>query len=50
VQTIGAYSVKTAAPSRDDDKQTRPSENRGPAVKLFDQGPTPLHPDQGPTP
>jgi cytochrome c oxidase cbb3-type subunit III len=50
VQTIGAYSTKTAAPSRDDDKQTRPSENRGPAAKLFDQGPTPVHPDQGPTP
>ena len=50
VQTIGAYSAKTAAPSRDDDKQTRPSENRTPAAKLFDQGPNPIHLDQGPTP
>jgi cytochrome c oxidase cbb3-type subunit 3 len=50
VQTIGAYSAKTAAPSRNDAKQTRPSENRAPAAALFDQGPTPPHPDQGPTP
>jgi cytochrome c oxidase cbb3-type subunit 3 len=50
VQTIGAYSAKTAAPGRDDDKQTRPAENRAPAAKLFDQGPKPVHLDQGPTP
>jgi cytochrome c oxidase cbb3-type subunit 3 len=50
VQTIGAYSAKTAAPGRDDGKQTRPAENRTPAAALFDEGPTPLHPDQGPTP
>jgi cytochrome c oxidase cbb3-type subunit 3 len=50
VQTIGAYSAKTAAPSRDDEKQTRPAENRAPAAMLFDQGPTPVHPEQGPTP
>jgi cytochrome c oxidase cbb3-type subunit 3 len=50
VQTIGAYSAKTAAPSRSDEKQSRPGENRAPAAMLFDQGPTPLHPDQGPTP
>jgi cytochrome c oxidase cbb3-type subunit 3 len=50
VQTIGAYSVKTAAPGRNDEKQTRPAENRGPAAKQFDQGPTPVHLDQGPTP
>jgi cytochrome c oxidase cbb3-type subunit 3 len=50
VQTIGAYRAKTAAPSRNDEKQTRPAENRAPAAKLFDEGPTPLHPDQGPTP
>jgi cytochrome c oxidase cbb3-type subunit III len=50
VQTIGAYSAKTAAPSRNDAKQTRPSENRAPAAILFDQGPTPVRPDQGPTP
>jgi cytochrome c oxidase cbb3-type subunit 3 len=50
VQTIGAYSAKTAAPSRNDEKQTRPAENRAPAAMLFDQGPTPVHLDQGPTP
>jgi cytochrome c oxidase cbb3-type subunit 3 len=50
VQTIGAYSAKTAAPSRNDDKQTRPAENRAPAAILFDEGPTPVHRDQGPTP
>jgi cytochrome c oxidase cbb3-type subunit 3 len=50
VQTIGAYSAKTAAPGRDDAKQTRPAENRAPAAALFDEGPTPLHPDQGPQP
>jgi len=50
VQTIGAYSAKTAAPSRSDEKQTRPAENRAPAAILFDQGPTPVHLDQGPTP
>jgi cytochrome c oxidase cbb3-type subunit III len=50
VQTIGAYTVKTAATGRDDDKQTRPAENRGPAILLFDEGPRPLHLDQGPTP
>ena len=50
VQTIGAYSAKTAAPSRNDEKQTRPAENRTPAAKSFDQGPTPFHPEQGPTP
>ena len=50
VQTIGAYSATTAAPSRNDEKHTRPSENRAPAAKHFDQGPTPVRPDQGPTP
>jgi len=50
VRTIGDYSPKTAAPSRDDGKQTRPAENRGPAIIHFDPGPNPLHPDQGPTP
>jgi cytochrome c oxidase cbb3-type subunit III len=48
VQTIGEYSAKTAAPGRNDDKHTRPAENRAPAAALFDQGPTPLHLDQGP--
>ncbi|CCD85409.1 conserved protein of unknown function; putative Cytochrome c, monohaem [Bradyrhizobium sp. ORS 285] len=50
VQTIGAYSARTAAPSRNDDKQTRPAENRAPAAILFNEGPTPVHPDQGPQP
>jgi cytochrome c oxidase cbb3-type subunit 3 len=50
IQTIGAYSAKTAAPGRNDDKQVRPAENRAPASILFDQGPTPLHVDQGPSP
>lgn len=50
IQTIGAYSARTAAPARDDAKQTRPAENRAPAAILFDPGPTPLHPDQGPHP
>ncbi len=50
VQTIGSYQGKTAAPSRNDEKQTRPAENRAPAKLLFDEGPSPVHPDQGPTP
>jgi cytochrome c oxidase cbb3-type subunit 3 len=50
VQTIGAYSAKTAAPGRNDERQTRPAENRAPAAAAFDEGPTPAHPDQGPTP
>jgi cytochrome c oxidase cbb3-type subunit 3 len=50
VQTIGAYSAKTGAPGRSDEKQTRPAENRAPAAMLFDQGPKPVHRDQGTTP
>jgi cytochrome c oxidase cbb3-type subunit 3 len=50
IQTIGGYSAKTAAPGRNDDKQTRPAENRAPASILFDEGPAGLHPDQGPSP
>jgi cytochrome c oxidase cbb3-type subunit 3 len=50
IQTIGAYSEMTAAPSRNDDKQVRPAENRVPAAMLFDEGPTPVHPEQGPSP
>ncbi|MBY2910166.1 cytochrome c [Rhizobium leguminosarum] len=50
VRTIGAYSAKTTAPSRNDDKNTRPSENRAPAAALFDEGPAGAHPDQGPSP
>ena len=50
IQTIGAYSAKTAAPSRDDSTPSRPAENRAPAQINFDPGPTPVHLDQGPTP
>ncbi|MER8434258.1 c-type cytochrome [Mesorhizobium caraganae] len=50
VQTIGSYKPKIAAPSRNDDKHTRPAENRGPAIILFDQGPVGVHPDEGPSP
>jgi len=50
IRTIGAYSVQTTAPSRNDDKHTRPSENRGPAVILFDPGPLGAKLDQGPSP
>jgi cytochrome c oxidase cbb3-type subunit 3 len=32
IQTIGAYSGPTAAPSRNDEMQSRPSENRAPAA------------------
>jgi cytochrome c oxidase cbb3-type subunit 3 len=32
VRTIGAYYGKTAAPSRNDEMQSRPSENRAPAA------------------
>lgn len=32
VQTIGAYSASAAAPGRNDEKQTRPAENRAPAT------------------
>ncbi len=50
VQTIGSYTPKVAAPSRNDDKHTRPAENRGPAKILFDEGPAGVHADQGPSP
>jgi cytochrome c oxidase cbb3-type subunit 3 len=50
VKSIGAYSAKYTAPSRNDDKQTRPAENRAPAAILFEEGPAGQHPDQGPTP
>ncbi|CDN54245.1 Cytochrome c, mono-and diheme variants family [Neorhizobium galegae bv. officinalis bv. officinalis str. HAMBI 1141] len=50
VKSIGAYSAKTTAPSRNDDRQTRPAENRAPAALLFNEGPKPVHPEQGPTP
>jgi cytochrome c oxidase cbb3-type subunit 3 len=32
VRTMGAYSAMTAAPSRNDEMQSRPSENRAPAA------------------
>jgi cytochrome c oxidase cbb3-type subunit 3 len=41
IQTIGAYSAKTAAPGRNDAKQKRPAENRAPAAILFNEGPAP---------
>ena len=31
VQTIGMYAAETAAPSRNDEMQSRPAESRGPA-------------------
>jgi cytochrome c oxidase cbb3-type subunit 3 len=33
VQTLASYSAKTAAPSRADDVETRPAENRAPAAE-----------------
>jgi cytochrome c oxidase cbb3-type subunit 3 len=50
IRTMGEYSAKLAAPGRNDDKISRPAENRAPAVSMFDQGPAVWHPDQGPTP
>jgi cytochrome c oxidase cbb3-type subunit 3 len=50
IKALGAYTASVNAPNRNDDKHTRPAENRAPAAVLFDQGPTPLHPDQGPLP
>jgi cytochrome c oxidase cbb3-type subunit III len=32
VRTMGAYSAATAAPSRNDEMQSRPAENRAPAA------------------
>ncbi|MBP1884308.1 c-type cytochrome [Sinorhizobium mexicanum] len=49
VKTIGAYSASLAAPSRNDDKHTRPAENRAPAAILFDEAPpVPVLSEQGP--
>ncbi len=50
VQSIGAYQAKVAAPGRNDARQTRPAENRAPAVILFEPVPTRVNPDQGPRP
>ena len=47
VRTIGAYSVPYTAPSRNDDKHTRPAENRAPAAILFEQGPAGVRSDRG---
>jgi cytochrome c oxidase cbb3-type subunit III len=41
VKVIGAYSPPLNAPGRNDDRQTRPAENRGPAAILFEEGPSP---------
>jgi cytochrome c oxidase cbb3-type subunit 3 len=40
VQTIGAYSGKTAAPSRNDEMQSRPAENRAPAASTLSPPPS----------
>jgi cytochrome c oxidase cbb3-type subunit 3 len=40
VGTIGAYSAKTAAPSRSDSMQTRPAENRAPAAATLSDPPS----------
>ncbi|WP_117191598.1 c-type cytochrome [Rhizobium terrae] len=50
VKSIGAYSAKLTAPSRNDAPQTRPAENRAPAAILFNEGSASVHPDQGPSP
>ncbi|PTM97329.1 cytochrome c oxidase cbb3-type subunit 3 [Mycoplana dimorpha] len=50
VRSMGAYSASVVAPSRNDDKTSRPAENRAPAAILFDEGPIPVHPKQGPSP
>ncbi|UVD60864.1 c-type cytochrome (plasmid) [Rhizobium sp. Pop5] len=47
VRTIGAYSALYTAPSRNDDKHTRPSENRAPAASLFEMGPAGFRSDRG---
>lgn len=39
LRTIGGYSFNAAAPGRDDDKQTRPAENRTPAADWPPKGP-----------
>ncbi|MDK1389191.1 cytochrome c [Sinorhizobium sp. 8-89] len=48
VRTIGAYSASLAAPSRNDDKHTRPAENRAPAATLFNEEPAPPPSERGP--
>lgn len=41
VKTIGTYAPPLNAPGRNDDPQTQPAENRGPAVLLFQEEPPP---------
>ena len=50
VKTIGAYSASINAPSRNDDRHTRPSENRAPAAILFQEGPVRVDREEGPRP
>ncbi|MBW9117682.1 cytochrome c [Rhizobium cauense] len=50
VKAVGAYSASVNAPARNDDRQTRPAENRAPAASLFREDPAVVHPNQGPTP
>jgi len=50
IKSIGAYSANINAPARNDDRQTRPAENRAPAASQFNEGPIPVHVDQGPSP
>ena len=39
VHVLGAYTARTAAPSRNDGVDTRPAENRAPAAIMFNQFP-----------
>lgn len=48
IKVLGAYSAITAAPARNDDKHTRPAENRAPAAILFNEGPTKAGENQEP--
>ncbi|WP_337268256.1 c-type cytochrome [Oryzifoliimicrobium ureilyticus] len=50
VKALGAYSPSLSAPQRNDEKHTRPAENRGPAAILFEQGPTDKNVNRGPSP
>jgi cytochrome c oxidase cbb3-type subunit 3 len=40
IQTLGAYSARTSAPSRADAMQTRPAENRAPAAATLSDPPS----------
>ncbi|MBB3565258.1 cytochrome c oxidase cbb3-type subunit 3 [Rhizobium sp. BK512] len=39
LRTVGAYQAKYTAPARNDEKNSRPAENRAPAAGLFQEGP-----------